>query len=63
MRLKGGMSVYDVFEKYIQKSSRFSFLLLCVSPRFRKNLVMTNVLMSSSGPLRTFHESDDSDVD
>ena len=61
LKLKGGLSVYECFEKYIQNSSRFSFLLLCVSPRFRKHSALTNFLMSSPGPLRTFHESDDSD--
>ena len=61
IRLKGGMSVYEVFEKYIQKSGRFCYLVLSVSPRLSKNAVLTNFLLGSEGVVRTFQESDSED--
>ena len=61
IRLKGGMSVYECFDKYIQKSGRFCYLVLCVSPRLSKNAVLTNFLLGSEGVVRTFQESDSED--
>ena len=65
LRLKSSQSLWDVFQKYIQRSNApFGYLLLCVSPKCRVNTVFTNILMCSDGPMIGFHESDDdSDVD
>lgn len=62
LKLKGGVTVFDVFERFIQKK-KFSYLLLCVSPRCDYNTAFSNILMSSDGPMLSFHESDNSDVE
>ena len=59
LQLKGNQSLWDIYNKHIQKSStQFAYLLLCVSPKCRKSTCYTNILMQSSGPMISFHESD-----
>ena len=59
LQLKGSQSLWDVFNKYIQKSpTQYSYLLLCVSPKSRKSTCYSNILMQSDGPMLSFHESD-----
>ena len=57
VRLKGGLTLWKIFERYVQ-SDQFKFLLICVSPLCRRPSVFMNTLMSSDDPVLSFHQSD-----
>ena len=59
VRLKSGQSVWDVFNKNIQKTNtRYAYLLLCISPRLASHKCMSNFLISNEGNMVSFHDSD-----
>ena len=57
VKLKGGLTLWKIFERYVQ-SDQFKFLLICVSPLCRRPSVFMNTLMSSDDPVLSFHQSD-----
>lgn len=58
IKLKGGQSLAEVFEKYVQ-STIFAYLVICVSPRCKITTAFSNILLNSDGPMLAFHEDDD----
>ena len=58
--LKNGLSVWETYQKYVQKKP-FAYLLLCISPRFARQTAYSNILHASKGHMMSFHDSSDSE--
>ena len=58
IRLKGGMTLSQVYESYVQSRS-FCYLLISVSPRCSKITAFSNIILSREGSMLSFHESSD----
>ena len=58
--LKGNLSVWETYQRYVQKKP-FAYLLLSISPRFARQTAYSNILHSSKGHMMSFHESSDSE--
>lgn len=54
--LKKGLSVWEVYQRYVQKRP-FAYLLLCISPRFARQTAHSNILHQEPGHMMSFHES------
>ena len=61
IKLKGGISLSEVFERYIQ-TKVYSYLLLLVSPRMSQSKALSNILISSEGPLFRFDDSEEDEA-
>ena len=57
IKLKGGLSLGDVFERYIQ-TKLYSYLLILVSPRLSSSKALSNILIDADGPMLRFDDSD-----
>lgn len=57
IKLKGSLSLTDVYERYVQ-TKLYSYLLLLVSPRLSSTKALSNILLNADGPLLRFDDSD-----
>ena len=51
------LTLWQIFQKFVQ-TKQFAYMLICVSPRCKRQTVFSNVLMKDDGPMLSFHESD-----
>ena len=58
IRMKGGLSIHDVYQKFVQNKAH-AYLILFISPKCDKHMAFTNILLNALGPMLSHHESSD----
>ena len=58
IKMKLGLSISEIYEKYILPK-QFQYILLCVSSRAPKATAYSNILLKSPGNMISYHESDE----
>ena len=58
LKMKSGLSISEIYEKYILPK-RYSYFLICISSRALRATAYSNILHESDGNMISYHDSED----